>query len=137
MRTAIDSNVISAIWSGESTGREMVTKMGLAAEQGALLVCSAVFAELLAYPGATPEFVDRFLATTGIAVDYHLEPTVWLEAGIRFARYAIRRRQSSVSGPRRILADYLIGSHALIQADCLMTLDPRVYQLDYPEIRLV
>jgi predicted nucleic acid-binding protein len=137
VRTAIDSNVISAIWSGESAGQGIVTKMGFAAEQGALLVCPAVFAELHAYPGATPDFVDRFFISTGISVDYRLEPAVWLEAGIRFARYAIRRRQSSASGPRRILADYLIGSHALIQADCLMTLDHKVYQQDFPELRLV
>ena len=137
MRTAIDSNVISAIWSGEPTGQAMVARLGDAATQGALLVSPAVFAELHAYPGAAPEFVKRFLDSTGIVVDFQLEAAVWLESGERFARYAARRRMSSGAGPRRILADFLIGAHALLQADCLMTLDPKVYQQDFPELLLV
>lgn len=137
MRTAIDSNVISAIWSGESTGQMMVAKLGAAATQGALLVSPAVYAELLAYPGATSDFVDRFLSSTGIKVDFNLEAAVWVESGRRFARYAARRRESLGSGPRRILADFLIGAHALKQAECLLTLDPQVYRQDFPELRLV
>ena len=136
MRTAIDTNVISAIWSGEPMGPQMAGMLGMAGTQGALLVSPAVFAELHAYPGVTREFLERFLGSTGIVVDYQLDAAVWTEAGKRFAHYAARRRQSSAPGPRRILADYLIGAHALVQADCLMTLDAQVYRQDFPELRL-
>ena len=105
--------------------------------EGALLISPVVFAELLAYPGATVAYVRGFLEATGVVVDFRLEERVWTETGQRFARYAVRRRQSSGEGPRRLLADFLVGAHALVQADRLMTLDPKVYRQDFPEVRLV
>jgi predicted nucleic acid-binding protein len=36
-----------------------------------------------------------------------------------------------------LLADFLIGSHALVQADRLLTLDPHRYSQDFPEVRLM
>jgi hypothetical protein len=56
---------------------------------------------------------------------FKLAEAVWLDAGRRFAHYAKRRRRTSRESPKRLLADFIIGSHALIQADRLMTLDPK------------
>jgi predicted nucleic acid-binding protein len=108
----------------------------MARAEGALLISPAVFAELFAYPGATGDFIESFLTTTGLTVDYRLEERVWLEAGQRFAAYAKRRRESGGTMPRRLLADFLIGSHALVQADRLVTLDPMPYKRDFPELML-
>lgn len=62
---------------------------------------------------------------------------VWLEAGARFALYAKRRSRAAREGPERLLADFIIGSHALVRADRLVTLDARRYQRDFPELRLI
>jgi hypothetical protein len=105
--------------------------------EGSLVISPFVFAELLAYPRATEAYVHGFLDATGVVVDYKLEESVWTEAGLRFARYSARRRQATAEGPRRLLADYLIGAHALVQAERLLTLDPKVYQQDFPELRLL
>lgn len=137
MRTAIDSNVVSAIWSGEPSTPELVAKLDEARLKGALLISPFVLAELHAYPGATEVFIRGFLSSTGVAVDYRLEERIWAETGRRFARYAARRRESSGTGPKRLLADFLIGTHALVQADQLLTLDPRRYSQDFPEVRLL
>lgn len=136
MRTAIDTNVISAIWAGEASVSELLTKLDKAKADGALLVCPAVFSELHAYPGATAAFIGKFLDATDIRVDYRLEEAVWTEAGERFARYAVRRRESQGGSPRRLLTDFLIGAHALVQADRLLTLDAGIYQRNFPEVRL-
>jgi predicted nucleic acid-binding protein len=48
-----------------------------------------------------------------------------------------RNRQLKKQGPRRLLADFIIGSHALAQADRLMTLDPKRYKQDFPELKLI
>jgi predicted nucleic acid-binding protein len=81
--------------------------------------------------------VNGFLDDPDIVVDFELQQPVWLEAGRRFARYAKRRRRSVSEGPKRLLADFIIGSHALAQADRFMTLDPKRYARDSPELKLV
>jgi len=137
VRTAIDSNVFSSIWSWEPTAERAAAQLAEAKAEGALLISPFVFAELLAYPGATEEYVRRFLESTGVAIDLKVDERVWTETGIRFARYAARRRRSTGVGPRRLLADFLIGAHALVQAERLLTLDPEVYQRDFPEVQLI
>ena len=136
MRTAIDTNVISSIWSGEPSAAQSAARLGTAQLAGGLVISPIVFAELHAYPGANSEFVVNFLKATGIMVDFRLEEAVWAETGQRFARYATRRRQSAGAGPRRLVADFLIGAHALVQADRLFTLDAKVYAQDFLEIQL-
>jgi predicted nucleic acid-binding protein len=137
MRTAIDTNIISAIWSWEASAEKVTNQLGAAKIEGALLISPFVFAELLSYPGATEAFVRGFLQASGVVVDLKLEERIWTEAGLRSARYAERRRQATGEGPRRILTDYLIGAHALVQADRLLTLDSRRYRQDFPELRLL
>ncbi len=137
MRTAIDANVISAIWSGEKSAEKATDQLGEARMEGALVISPFVFAELLAYPGATEAYVRAFIDATGVVVDYKLEERVWIETGLRFARYSARRGKSAGVGPRRLLADFLIGAHALVQADRLLTLDQTVYRQDFPELRLL
>jgi predicted nucleic acid-binding protein len=36
-----------------------------------------------------------------------------------------------------LLVDFIIGSHALANADRFMTLDPRRYARDFPELKLI
>ena len=137
MRTAIDANVISAIWSGEPSAVRATAQLGEARMEGSLVISPVVFAELLAYPRATEAYVHGFLEATGVVIDYKLEERVWAEAGLRFASYAIRRRQATREGSRRLLADFLIGAHALVQAERLLILDPTRYRQDFPELRLL
>jgi predicted nucleic acid-binding protein len=137
MRTAIDTNVLSALWSKETLASEIARNLGEAKAEGGLVVGAPVYAELLAYPKASESFVNSFLADTGVTIDFDFQQQVWLEAGRRFARYATRRRRTARQGPRRLLVDFIIGSHALAQADRLMTLDPKRYRQDFPELKLV
>jgi hypothetical protein len=137
VRTAIDANIFSSIWSKEPTAEMVVEQLGRAKQDGALLISPFAFAELYAHPNMTSDFIRPFLDATGVVVDYKLLESVWTEAGLRFARYAARRRKATGEGPRRLLADFLIGAHALVQADRLLTLDPKVYRQDFPELRLL
>ena len=81
--------------------------------------------------------MNAFLEETGVDVDFEFQRSVWIEAGRRFARYTKRRRGPAQDGPKRLLADFIIGAHALTQADRLMTLDPKRYKQDFPELKLI
>ena len=136
MRTAVDSNVISALWSGEPGAADVSASLNAARQQGSLSICAPVYAELLAYPKATERFVHKFLEETEIVVDFAFDETIWREAGRRFARYVNRRRGSGGGAAKRLLVDFLVGSHALLKADALLTLDRDRYKKDFPELRL-
>jgi len=137
MRTALDTNVFSAIWSDESSVPALLRKLDIARADGAILICPAVFSELLAYPGATLGYVRAMLEATGVSIDYALHENVWVEAGNRYALHAARRRKAKGDSPRRILTDFLIGAHALIQSERLLTLDPGIYRRNFPELKLL
>src|SRR5437016_7312681 len=81
MRTAIDTNVLSALWSKEPLSSDMARNLGNAKREAGVVVSARVYAELLAYPKATESFVNDLLADTGIAVDFESQQSVWLEAG--------------------------------------------------------
>ena len=101
------------------------------------MIAAAVYAELLAHPGATGQFVDEFLISTRIALDFDLGESVWRDAAGRFAVYAERRRRSEGGSPKRLLVDFLIGAHAALKADRLLTLDASRYSEDFPNLRLM
>lgn len=137
MRTAVDTNVLSMLWSGEKLAPRVSEALAKSYDEGGLVISAPVYAELFAYPGATPKVVRQLLADGGFAVDFELDQSVWTEAGNRYARYARRRRNSSGGEARRILADFMIGSHALLRADRLFTLDQGCYQQNFSELRLI
>ena len=137
MRTALDSNIISALWSQESVAKDLDERMVLAKQTGPLVISPIVYAELLAHPAVNEAFVERFLKETGIDIDFNLPKEVWREAGTRFAAYAKRRRKSSKTGPRRLAADFVIGAHAMLTTDRLMTLNRSDYRQDFPELLLM
>jgi predicted nucleic acid-binding protein len=137
LRTAIDSNVLSALWSKESIASKVEENLGRVQAEGGLAISAPVYAELLAHPKITEPLLNDFLADTSIDVDFELGRDVWLDAGRRFALYAKGRRRVTHDNPKRLLADFIIGSHALTQADRLMTLDAKRYQRDFPELKLI
>lgn len=137
MRTAIDTNVISALWSGEPLAAKLAAGLSDAQALGGLVICGAVYAELLAHPSATQSFVDGFLRDTKVMIDFESDEAQWRTAAISFSAYARRRRRSGGSAPKRLLVDFLVGAHALLKADRLMTLDSERYEREFPKLRLV
>jgi predicted nucleic acid-binding protein len=137
MRTAIDTNIFSAIWKGESTAALAAQHLGQARQIGSLVICAPVYAELRAFPKASAKFVDSFMRTAGITIDFDIDEPVWQETARTFAGYAQRRRQSGGTEDARLLADFIVGSHALLKADRLFTLDRRRYARDFPKLTLL
>jgi len=137
MRTAIDTNVISALWSREAVSARMAEALGRARNEGGLVICAPVYAELLAHPKAAASFVDEFLSRTNIVTDFLLDEPVWRKAASAFAEYAQRRRRSKDGAPRRLLVDFLVGAHSLLKADRLLTLDATRYRHAFPDLNTI
>ena len=136
MRTALDTNILSPIWSAAPSATTIASQLSRVRSEGALVICAPVFVELSAIPGLNVRTVRKALAETAIAIDFDLEENVWMLAAETFAAYAIRRRSGGGS-PKRLLPDFVIAAHALLQADRLMTRDARRYSQDFPKLRLI
>jgi predicted nucleic acid-binding protein len=137
MTTAIDTNVVVALWDRDPTlSLAAQTALEAAFSRGALVASAPVFAELIAAPGRTETFVNSFLEETGIVIDWELGEAVWRNAGRAFQHYEKRRRKQGDSGSRRILADFLIGAHAQTKSYRLLTLDERLYKAAFPTLTI-
>lgn len=137
MRSAVDTNIISSLWAGQPASHTAQGLLLWARRAGGLVICSPVYGELLAREGITAEFVDEFLTSTGIDVEFEMRKEIWQLAGLRFSQYARRRKIATGDGPRRLIADYAIGAHAILRADRLLTFNQRDFRKDFPELTIV
>jgi predicted nucleic acid-binding protein len=137
MTTAVDTNILVALWNSEdSLNFAAQAALDAALNRGSLVISAPVFAELLAFPSRDEAFLDSFFRDTGIAVDWDLGESVWRVAGRAFQSYAARRRKQRDAGPRRILADFLVGAHAQVSGHVLLTLDASLYRTAFPRLRI-
>jgi predicted nucleic acid-binding protein len=135
MTTALDTNVIIALWDKDSSlSLAAQNALETAFNRGTLVAAAPVFAELIAAPGRTEPFVGSFFEETGVAVDWELGEKVWRSAGRAFHAYAERRRKQRDTGTHRILVDFLIGAHAVANGFRLLTLDDRRYRVSFPTL---
>ena len=138
MTTAIDTNVLIALWNEDDSLNTLArSHLDAGLGRGSLVIAAPVFAELLAAPARTETFLDSFCRDTGIAVDWNLNEAVWRVAGRAFQHYVVRRKKERDRGPRRILADFLIGAHAMHNGFRLLTLDDRLYRAAFPRLAIV
>jgi predicted nucleic acid-binding protein len=137
MTTAADTNILTALWNDDDVLNGIAAKsLSHAKQTGPMVICGAVYAELLAAPGRSAEFIDEFCGEAHIDVEWELDEKIWRAAGAAFQGYAARRRKQGGTGPRRILTDFLIGAHAAVRGYTLLTLDSGVYTAAFPRLAI-
>jgi predicted nucleic acid-binding protein len=143
MTTAVDTNVIIALWDRNfAVSNAAQNALDAAQGRGSLVLSAPVFAELMA-PGRTEAFLNKFCDETGMAVEFDLDEPTWRIAGRAFQAYAGRRRKQRDPGPRRdlglrrILADFLIGAHASRYGYSLLTLDDHLYRVAFSNLTVI
>jgi hypothetical protein len=136
--TAIDSNVLVALWNeDDALNAEAAGALEAVAVRGTLVIAAPVYVELRTVPDRDERSIDFFLSKTGIDVDWRLEEKVWREAAKASHEYGKRRRGERHSKlPRRIAGDFVIGAHAMVREYSLLTLDRRTFRIAFPTLKL-
>lgn len=134
---SLDTNVLIALWD-DTNALNLPARRCLdrARALGQLKISAPVYGELMGHPSRCIAEIDSILSTTGIDIDWRFEEAVWRAAGAAFQGFVRRRIASSGSLPRRILTDFLIGAHTVVNRYTLLTLDRKHYEAAFPGIRL-
>lgn len=136
--TALDTNVIIALRSSDSTASQLATQaLVRATAVGQVSVCGAVFAELLGLPGRNSQDLKRWFSELGILIDWRFDAADWELAGKAYQDYVHRRRASGGGLPRRIATDFLIGAHASVRGQLFLTADQRLYRAAFPSLQIM
>jgi predicted nucleic acid-binding protein len=131
MITAVDTNILLDVFlPDDKFAPESAKLLKSAYDQGAIIICSIVYAELV------PQFADMYsLNNTLEALNITCSPLDSEIAYIAGERWALYRKSG---GKRmRIITDFLIGVHAMVKAERFMTRDRGFYQTYFPDLDIV
>ncbi|MCX8098760.1 MAG: type II toxin-antitoxin system VapC family toxin [Casimicrobiaceae bacterium] len=126
---AVDTSVIIDFLFDGPSAEHSELALRDAAERGRLAISDVVLAEVCARGESTA--LRQALASLGFQF-VPTNETAAARAGEMFERY---RRRGGVRG--RILAEFLIGAHALIQCEGLITFDAGFHRDYFKGLRLI
>ena len=127
MISAVDTTVLLDVFQPDQQhGPQSSRWLRSAYDNGDILVCDIVYSELVPAFGSRAD-LDDALRSLNVTVS-PIDTDIAYEAGMRLLRY----RQAGGTR-RRVLADFLIGAHALAKADALLTRDGGFYSY-FPEL---
>ena len=156
MITAVDTNIIlDVLIPGEPFGESSKELLDRHLSKGNLILCEVVFAELAAL-FLSEEELASFLADTRMNLVYSNEKSLYM-AGSSWAEYARKSAKNQLTCGKcshafeatcpqckavltkrlHVLADFLIGAHALVQADCILSRDLGVYRTYFSDLKVI
>jgi predicted nucleic acid-binding protein len=128
---AADSSVLIDLISGLDEGSEAAAAaLRQALHTGPVVLCEVALAEVCTSVKAGSQIMD-VLEDIGIAFS-PMEPKAALRAGEMQRRYRQRGGLRS-----RTVADFLIGAHAMMQCDALITRDAGFYRDYFKGLRVI
>jgi predicted nucleic acid-binding protein len=131
MISAIDTNILLDVFLPDkrfAAGSGMLLKLGY--DEGALIICDIVYAELVPQFGNRRK-LDDTLATINVSLSSSDVDIAFL-AGERWGHYRKSGRKR-----KRIITDFLIGAHAAIKAERFLTRDRGFYKSHFPELQIL
>ena len=131
MISAIDTNILLDIFLPDKRfAAESARLLKLGYDEGALIICDIVYAELFPQFGNRRK-LDDTLATINVSISSSDVDIAFL-AGERWGNY-----RKSGGKRKRIITDFLIGAHAAIKAERFLARDKGFYKSYFPELQIL
>jgi predicted nucleic acid-binding protein len=154
MITAADTNILLDVLIPDAPhGDESERALTEAVRAGAVVISEPVYAEIAAH-FSDRAHLDRFLADSGIRLE-RSDAEALYRAGRAWSDYLRRRPaplvcpqcsaaqqvrcgrcRASLQPRQHVVADFVIGAHALVHSDRLLTRDRGYYATYFPDLKL-
>ncbi|HSE83381.1 MAG TPA: type II toxin-antitoxin system VapC family toxin [Thermodesulfobacteriota bacterium] len=153
MITAVDTNILLDILLPDPQYRDTSRySIERGIEGGSLMICELVYSELSAFFPKKKE-LDKFLEDISVTLKSSTQDSLY-QAGEAWKGY-LKRRGSEIECPacgnrmtikcgecgqplrrRHIISDFIIGAHASVLADTLITRDRGIYKAYFKDLTL-
>ena len=131
MITAVDTNVMLDLFGADPVfGSRSQRSVRSCLSEGRLIACEVVWAEVASF---FPSTDDAEVALNRLGVEYS---PITLKTALAASK--VWKLYRSRGGKReRVVADFLIGAHAALQAERLLTRDRGFYRTYFSRLRLL